>query len=92
MDKVSFPILKSEFQGVKTFGKIGLPILPDGKYLDYLGTVDQPKKELSNEKQALSIAYTITPDKTGYDIDWLKAHIDFDTSTYFLLKNEQDSL
>ncbi|MFT5512056.1 MAG: hypothetical protein ACI8SE_000451, partial [Bacteroidia bacterium] len=88
IDNVTLHVLNSKFQAVTTIGQIGLPILPDGKYLDYLGSVDQPKADSANQKQPLSIAYTITPDKKGYDIDWLKAHIDFDSSTYFLLKND----
>ncbi|MFT5513363.1 MAG: hypothetical protein ACI8SE_001770, partial [Bacteroidia bacterium] len=88
IDNVTLHVLNSKFQAVTTIGKIGLPILPDGKYLDYLGSVDQPKADSANQKQPLSIVYTITPDKKGYDIDWLKAHIDFDSSTFFLLKND----
>ncbi|MCB9271687.1 MAG: hypothetical protein H6561_19340 [Lewinellaceae bacterium] len=35
------------------------------------------------------MAFIVKPDQEGYDLDWLKAHIDFDETSQFILKNDK---
>jgi len=76
-------------------GKLGLPILPEDSYLDYEGIVDRNKKEDGKENtgtnavagESLAMSFIVKPDEEGYDMDWIKSHIDFDESSQFILEN-----
>ncbi|NNE13508.1 MAG: hypothetical protein HKN51_00940 [Saprospiraceae bacterium] len=90
LDKISLDIIRNQFKSIKIEGNLGLPILPKDRPLEYVGMVDKDlmKENIDKKENALSMSFTIKPNKEGYDIDWLKAHVDFDRNTQFFIKND----
>lgn len=93
IDELSLDIIRGQFKEVKMTGRMGLPILPEDNYLNYEGIVDKEvpihQQQANNpNKNRMKMAFTVKPDEKGYDIDWLKAHIDFEQTSQFILKND----
>lgn len=89
INEIKLNIIRNEFKNVKMTGNIGLPILKEGDYLDYEGLVDRQEiKEQGVSIKQTAMSFSVSPNKDGYDLDWIKSHLDFDESSEFVLKND----
>ncbi len=97
VDKISLDIIRNQFKSIKMEGRLALPILPPNKALLYEGIIDKDliakekndkSKDQNNKNNSLSMSFAIKPNPKGYDIDWLKAHLEFDKTTQFIIKND----
>ncbi len=91
VNEINLEIVQSEFKNVSIEGNLGLPILPEDKYLDYEGIVSVPEEEdtpqNANNPSGKEILFSVKPDEEGYDMDYIKSHIDFDENSEFVMKN-----
>jgi len=93
VNEMSIQIVQNQFKKAKINGNIGLPILPDTNYLDYAGYIDRPEMKMENgetQSKEFRMNLSVTPRKGGYDIDWLYAHVDFDSSKLTLLNDAKE--
>lgn len=51
-------------------------------------TTTKPGAANNSKDEQLAMSFTVKPNKDGYDIDWLKAHIDFEETSQFIIKND----
>ena len=102
IDALNLDIIRGDFKQVRMTGRLGLPILPEGSFLNYEGVIDRAKSTATTiaptnavnpdgpgSTEPLQMAFIVKPDQEGYDLDWLKAHIDFDETSQFILKNDK---
>jgi hypothetical protein len=93
VDTMSIQIVQNQFKKATMNGNIGLPILPDNNYLNYAGFIDRPEVKMENgetQSKDFRMNLSVTPRAEGYDIDWLKAHVDFDSSRITLLNDSKE--
>ncbi|MCB0603166.1 MAG: hypothetical protein KDC28_18135, partial [Saprospiraceae bacterium] len=100
IDALYLDIIRGDFKQVKLTGRLGLPILPKDAYLSYEGIIDRSEPSVRTGSattlnspgqpvEPLQMAFIVKPDEDGYDLEWLKAHIDFEASSQFVLKNDK---
>ncbi len=93
VDTMSIQIVQNQFKKATINGQIGLPILPDSNYLNYAGFIDRPEVKMENgetQSKEFRMNLSVTPRAEGYDIDWLYAHVDFDSSRITLLNDSKE--
>lgn len=102
IDKINLDIIRGQFREAKITGKLGLPILGSGQYLDYEGLVDRTEGDKGADKsqannnnsnaasEALSMKFVVKANEEGYDIDYLKSHLKFEENSEFVFVNNKN--
>ncbi len=102
MDLLKIDILRNQFKSVSLEGRMGLPILPEDKYLNYKGIVDHGDKidaqnnDVNNQNVAnntntatkASMVFTVNVGEESFYIPSLRSNLSFDETTQIIIKND----
>jgi len=93
IDKFEIKVVKSQLKSLSLNGKLGLPILPEGKYLDYEGLIDIQEKlnipgDSINKRPPASMSLIVKAPDAEYNIPSLRSTITLDESTQIILKRD----
>ncbi len=103
MDLLKIDILRNQFKSISLEGKMGLPILPEDRYLNYKGMVDHGDKinaqqnaasnnnqnEAKSSSAKASMVFTVNVGEESYYIPSIRSNLTFDETTQIVIKNDQ---
>ena len=103
MDLLKIDILRNQFKSVSLEGRMGLPILPGDKYLNYKGVVDHGDKinaqnnaannqnvannQTTNSPKA-SMVFTVNVGEESFYIPSIRSNLTFDETSQIVIKND----
>ncbi len=104
MDLLKIDILRSQFKSVSLKGRMGLPILPEDKFLNYKGLVDYGDKidaqqnagnnqsvannQNNNNSSKASMVFTVDVGEESFYIPSVRSNLTFDETSQIIIKND----